>query len=192
MRAWFAHMQQKWVQDSQAVFGHVVEERALTERGSFATMLGCELTGLDSTAPRWTAVALGDTVLFHVRGGRLLAKFPPLEPGDFGTSPDGVSTLRSQLDRMSRRLLFASGTLATGDLLFAATDAMAHWIIRTVISDGDKAWRMLSSITHPADFTRLVHDQRRVSAAERMKNDDVTLLRLRLLASRPSFVVRCL
>jgi hypothetical protein len=42
-------------------------------------------------------------------------------------------------------------------------------------------------------FARLVDDQRKAkNSAERMKNDDVTLLRLRLLAEQPSFLVTSL
>ena len=193
MRAWFAHMQNRWELGAPRVFESIIEERKFTEVGSFATVLGCELTGLDGSEPRWHGVALGDTVMFHVRQDRQIAAFPPLGPGDFGSRPDGVSTLRSELDRMSRRLLFGHGTLAPGDLLFAATDAMAHWIIRAATRDEEKTWAVLSAIAHPADFARLVRDQRRApNKAERMKNDDVTLLRLRLLADQPSFVLICL
>jgi len=193
MRTWFARMQDRWERESPRVFESIIEERAFTEVGSFATLLGCELTGLDGEEPSWHAVALGDTVMFHVRRNRLLTAFPPLGPDEFGSRPDGAYTLRSKLDRMSRSLLSGHGTLAPDDLLFAATDAMAHWIIRAAARDEKKVWVVLSAIAHPDDFARLVHDQRRASQkAERMKNDDVTLLRLRLLPDRPSFVLTCL
>jgi hypothetical protein len=95
MRAWFARMQDRWARESPTAFDSIIEERKFTEVGSFATLLGCELSGLDGPEPSWKAVALGDTVLFHVRRGHLLATFPPLGPNDFGTRPDGVSTLVS-------------------------------------------------------------------------------------------------
>jgi hypothetical protein len=193
MRAWFAWMQDRWARESPAAFDSIIEERKFTEVGSFATLLGCELSGLDGPEPSWTAVALGDTVLFHVRDGHLLATFPPLGPDDFGSRPDGVSTLRSRLDRMSDRLLFAGGSVAPGDFLFAATDAMAHWIIRAVARGDEKVWTVLAGLAHPSVFTRLVNDHRKArNSDERMKNDDVTLLRLRVLADHPSFLLRCL
>ena len=41
-------------------------------------------------------------------------------------------------------------------------------------------------------FARLVEDQRREqNGAKRMKNDDVTLMRLRLLAGQPAFLLAC-
>src|SRR5208282_991134 len=100
MRAWFADMQDQWTADVRA-FDSIIEERKFAEVGSFATLLGFEISGLDGPEPYWRAVALGDTALFHVRAGRLIATFPPLRPEDFGTRPDGVHTLRSSLDRMA-------------------------------------------------------------------------------------------
>ena len=111
------------------------------EVGSFATLLGFEIYALDGPEPYWRAVALGDTVLFHVRAGRLIAAFPPMGPDDFGTLPDGVHTSRASLDRMTERLLTGGGVLEAGDFLFAATDAMAQWILRTIEREEAKVGR---------------------------------------------------
>ena len=69
MRAWFAEMQDRWAKDVRD-FDSIIEERKFAEVGSFATMLGFEIRGLDGPEPSWRAVALGDTVLFHVKIGR--------------------------------------------------------------------------------------------------------------------------
>jgi hypothetical protein len=191
MRAWFAEMQDQWAAGVRN-FDSIIEERKFAEVGSFATMLGFEIEGLDGPEPYWRAVALGDTVLFHVRAGRLIAVFPPMGPDDFGTLPDGVHTSRASLDRMTERLLFGSGVLEAGDFLFAATDAMAQWILRTIDRDEAKVWDTLTTLAHPDVFARLVEDQRREqNSAKRMKNDDVTLMRLRLLAGQPAFLLAC-
>lgn len=191
MRAWFAQMQDQWAADVPA-FDSIIEERKFREVGSFATFLGFEITGLAGPDPRWRAVALGDTVLFHVRADRLIATFPPMRPGDFGSRPAGVHTMRSSLDGMTERLLAADGVLADGDFLFAATDAMAEWILRAAARDEAKVWQTLAGLVHPDVFARLVSDQRKEQdAAKRMKNDDVTLMRLRMLADQPSFVLAC-
>ncbi len=189
MRAWFAAMQDQWAADVRA-FDSIIEQRKFAEVGSFATLLGFEIAGLDGPQPCWRAVALGDTVLFHVRAGRLIATFPPLGPDDFGTRPDGVHTQRSSLDRMAGRLLVGSGQLAADDFLFAATDAMAQWILRAVRREEKLLWAALGQLAHPDVFARLVEDQRREQdSAKRMKNDDVTLMRLRMLAGQPFFLL---
>jgi hypothetical protein len=191
MRAWFAEMQDQWAADVRD-FDSIIEERKFAEVGSFATLLGFEIYSLDGPEPYWRAVALGDTALFHVRAGRMIATFPPMGPDDFGALPDGVHTARASLDRMTERLLTGGGVLAAGDFLFAATDAMAQWILRTVERDEAKVWATLTTLAHPDVFARLVEDQRREqNSAKRMKNDDVTLMRLRMLAGQPAYLLAC-
>jgi hypothetical protein len=191
MRAWFAEMQDQWASDVRD-FDSIIEERKFAEVGSFATLLGFEIDSLDGPEPYWRAVALGDTVLFHVRAGRMIAAFPPMGPDDFGTLPDGVHTSRASLDRMTERLLTGGGVLAAGDFLFVATDAMAQWILRTIERDEAKVWDTLTTLAHPDVFARLVEDQRREqNSTKRMKNDDVTLMRLRMLADQPAYLLAC-
>jgi hypothetical protein len=191
MRAWFAEMQGQWAKEVRD-FDSIIEERKFAEVGSFATLLGFEIYGLDGPEPYWRAVALGDTVLFHVRAGRLLAAFPPMGPEDFGTLPDGVHTSPASLDKMTERLLIGGGVLEAGDFLFAATDAMAQWILRTIQRGEAKVWDTLTTLAHPDVFARLVADQRREQdGSRRLKNDDVTLMRLRMLDSQPAYLLAC-
>jgi hypothetical protein len=191
MRAWFAAMQGQWAADVQD-FDSIIEERKFAEVGSFATLLGFEIYGLDGQEPYWRGVALGDTVLFQVRAGRLIAVFPPMGPEDFGSLPDGVHTSPASLGRMTERLLLGGGALEAGDFLFAATDAMAQWILRTIERDQAKVWDTLTTLAHPDVFARLIEDQRKEqNSAKRMKNDDVTLMRLRMLAGQPAFLLAC-
>lgn len=191
MRDWFVRMQERWAAEPRS-FGSIIEERKFAEVGSFATLLGFEITGLDGPEPSWRAVALGDTVLFHVRDSRAIAVFPAMGPDDFGTLPDGVHTLPAKLGRMTERLRFGHGALRAGDFLFVATDAMAQWILRAITREETKVWDVLGSLAHPGVFARLVADQRREQdGAKRLKNDDVTLLRLRMLAGQPAFLLAC-
>jgi hypothetical protein len=191
MRAWFAEMQDRWAKDVRD-FDSIIEERKFAEVGSFATLLGFEIYGLDGPEPYWRAVALGDTVLFHVRAGRLIAAFPPLGPEDFGTLPDGVHTAPASLDKMTERLLLGGGVLEAGDFLFAATDAMAQWILRTIARGEAKVWDTLTTLAHPDVFAQLVADQRKEQdGSKRLKNDDVTLMRLRMLDSQPAYLLAC-
>jgi hypothetical protein len=185
MDEWFGLMQDRWLQTAPTSFGSIFEERKFADDGSFATLLGCEIRDLDGARPRWEAVALGDTVLFHVRGTELLEQFPPLGAEDFGLNPDGVFTQPSARERMRSRLTRAEGRLAVGDRLFLATDALADWMVRT---GGDLLWRTLDRLDHPTLFRRLVADRRRTGE---MKNDDVTLMRVEITDSEPALLVVC-
>ena len=188
MDTWFGLMQDRWAQTAPTAFGTIFEERKFREDGSFATLLGCEIDGLGGPRPRWSAVALGDTVLFHVRGTRLLAQFPALAAEDFGLNPDGVFTQPSARGRMRAGLAHAGGSLRIGDRLFLATDAFAEWVVSAGRSDPDRLWRTLARLDHPALFRRIVADRRRTGE---MKNDDVTLMRVEVSDSDPEVLVVC-
>lgn len=184
--AWFQHMQRLWLERAPATFASIFEERKFHQEGSFATLLGCELH-LDTEEPCWRAVALGDAVLFHVRGGRLIQEFPRIATDGFGIDPDGVSTQPSQLPRMEAGLQFADGGLADGDQLMLCTDALASWAVHA-LAEGDEPWATLAAIEDPRAFGALVDD---LLVARKLKNDDVTLLRTRVSASPANVLVVC-
>ncbi|SDD47764.1 hypothetical protein SAMN05660690_4312 [Geodermatophilus telluris] len=184
--AWFGRQQQVWAGAPRA-FATVFEEHKFLESGSFATFLGCEVHGLGGPEPRWVAAALGDTVLFHVRDGRVLAQVPDLAAEDFGVTPDGVSTQPGQRARMRGALRTRDGALRVGDCLLLATDALAEWVVRAV-RDGDARWRELTSVDHPQVFRDLVD---RLRAAGDVRNDDVTLLRAHVTPTEAGVLVIC-
>jgi hypothetical protein len=191
MRAWFIQMQDQWATEPR-VFGSTIEKEKFDKVGSMATLLAFELSGLDGPEPYWQGVALGDAVLFHVRASRLIAILPKIGVADFGTWPGGVFTKRDRLDWMTAELRGDHGLLEPGDFLFAATDAMAHWILRAIGRDEKKVWHTLANLPHPARFAELVADQRREQDPDkRLHNDDVTLLRVRILADHPSLLLAC-
>jgi hypothetical protein len=181
---WFETMRTRWREDPVLAGASDLERLKLARVGSFATFLGCEI--VDGPRPRWTAVALGDTVLFHVRGGEPVGQFPPLAAADFGYNPDGVSTKPETLGSVVDRLLVAEGELADGDVLYLATDALAQWL---VTQRGPAVWSVLNALSHPDTFRRLVADRR---AAGELGNDDVTLLRAQVAVAAPAYLVVCL
>jgi hypothetical protein len=186
MEAWFRHMQQQWLDRAPATFANMFEERKFQQEGSFATLLGCELS-LDSDQTTWRAVALGDAVLFHIREGRLVEEFPPMAPGDFGIDPDGVFTQPALLARMRAGLRFGAGQLASGDQLLLCTDALAAWAVQAGTT-GSQPWTTLSAIDHPLALGALVEEQ---LATRRLKNDDVTLLRVAVSESPANLLEVC-
>jgi hypothetical protein len=186
---WASDMQTRWHDDPRLAGATDLQRLKQATVGSFATFLGCELRDLAGPRPRWTAVALGDAVLFHVRGHRVVAQFPPLPPDAFGSNPDGLPTGSDGLAAMIGRVSFAEGELADGDVLYLATDAFAQWVAATDLRDRRALWTTLAALDHPDAFRRLVADRR---GAREMTNDDVTLLRVRVDRSPPTHLVVCL
>jgi hypothetical protein len=188
LRGWFEQVQRLWTAEAPDRFATVIEEHKFHQEGSFATFVGCRLLDLDGPDARWEAAALGDSVLFHVRSGRLLCCFPALGVDDFGLSPDGIGTHPGGVDRMLDRVAFASHPVRDGDLLYLATDAMAQWLLRERNRDEVGLWPVLAALDHDATFAALVADQRAVG---RLHNDDVTLLRVALTMAEPRALAVC-
>src|SRR6202163_4226199 len=132
-------------------------------QGAFATLLGVTVTNR-----RWVAVALGDTCLFHVRKTELLASFPYTSSDDFAARPVLASSVQPATPELMEHIAHAEGTLADGDMIVVATDALAHWLLRNA-EVGQPAWDLFRS----GDEAHLaaVVDQERTD--RRMRNDDV-------------------
>lgn len=184
MARWFGDRQTAWDQASSTP-GSVLEQLKMAE-GSFATFLGCVVAGLSGPVATWEAVALGDSVLFHVRGDRIEGQLPLVGPDGFGRNPDGAHTSPQALEQMTDAVVHGRGALHPRDHLFLATDALAEWIVRH--RDHPPAWQFLRRVSHPDEFTRFVVGER---ASGAMTNDDVTLVRVFLPPAPPSHVVVC-
>jgi hypothetical protein len=187
LHGWLKQMQDQWQLTVSGGTDYI--ERMKIRQGTLATFVGGQILGLNTGTPFFSAVAAGDSVMFHVRQGRLVGHFPPLRAADFASAPDGLSTLPERLDRITDQMLSHRGYLEEGDLIFIATDAFAKWIISSLERGNEHVWPKLAGLVHPDDFCRLVASQRQVKA---MKDDDVTLMRLRLVPAAPTTVLVCL
>ncbi len=137
---------------------------AKAEQGAFAAVLGLTL------APEgtWRALSVGDCALFHVRRGALRAAWPTADPEAFTQHP---ALVPSRGAHALPEPIETQGRWKPGDAFLLATDALAAWLLRT----DPVAALALDDETLPA----------RVQAAReagRLRNDDVTLLTLHLLA----------
>jgi hypothetical protein len=178
MLRWIAELQRQWIDESPEEFATFIEAEKFRTQGAYATFLGWQLDGLDDASGHqvWRAVAVGDAVLFQVRDGREIARFPDLVSDDFGTTPDLISTKPAGLERMAGCLRLASGCARAGDVLFFATDAFAHWIVQRT-AEGRKVWDVLTAIDEQ-NFLRLVDDRRE---SGELHDDDVTLVRAKVV-----------
>lgn len=187
MHGWLKAMQDQWQLTVPAGADYI--EQLKIRRGTLATFVGGQFFGLDTPRPAWHAIALGDSVLFHVRQGQLIDHFPRLRAADFDSAPDGISTLPERLDRISEQFLSQTGWLAEGDEIYVATDAFAQWMITCHERRDRSLWPLLGELAHPGVFAQLIA---RMRHDKTMKDDDVTLMRLRLVTGPVYTVVACL
>lgn len=169
----------EWVRRTRAGFDPAAPEfpvsrapqwvqAASARRGAHATLLAGRIANgmLD-------AVAVGDCCLFRHGRGRVDA-FPLRSASEFGTNPALVPSQSQGDERLARAVRPFHCALATDDVVFAASDALAEWLVRNQADD--RVWHLLRRVGHDG-FERLCADLR---ATGRMKNDDTTLFRATL------------
>lgn len=175
VRIWLEHLADSWSEpnatdasvESPDAAWYVQE---VVRRGAFATFLGVMLQRRRSGFA-WTAAAVGDTCLFHVRDDQLLAAFPMTDPDAFGLTPPLVATERRHRTAGLDQIQTTTGLARTGDTILLATDAFAAWALRAAAEDPD-VWHILTLLNATA-FASLLSGLRERDAIE---DDDMTLL----------------
>ena len=143
--------------------------------GSFAAFVGVEI---DLNEKLWTALALGDSCVIHVRGNELVDSFPISDSTRFGSAPVLAPSLAATNTHAQNEIAVSSGRLVSGDELFLLSDAVASWyLMLSEQADGVTKSRFAELLDNDdqetlTDFLEL---QRSLG---RLKNDDVAIVRL--------------
>lgn len=137
------------------------------ERGAFATLLAVAIDNEQTNS--WTALAVGDSCVLHLRqdgnAWTLLSSFPVGSAEDFDSHPELVSSVGGMLSPRE-----TGGRLRAGDVLIAATDAVAEWLL----GSND---RLRLAADGPLDIIRESVVAARIDRT--MVNDDATFVRFR-------------
>jgi hypothetical protein len=180
-RGWFERCQREWAAWERQVLERPLQwfARAKLTQGAAATFLGfAAAAGANGEAAvPFRVVACGDTCLFLVRragqGARLALAFPLVARDEFGMMPPLLSTAMPAA-RASAALRVGSGSVAAGDAIYIATDALAQWVF-SELEHGRQPWAALDAVAADADLAGLVA---RELAAGRIREDDVALIRI--------------
>jgi hypothetical protein len=168
--AWLRPPQQTWAEGNEERRKQAQTWYAKTPGHGAATLAAAAVSADGASVEIF---AVGDSCVFHVRGGELLTLYPPLKLGDFGFAPPSLS---SDPSREPPEAGAWTAAAAPGDALLLATDALAKWVL-TALERGDTAVlrRMLSfrRAEGQQDFERFVAQER---AEGRLDDDDTTLL----------------
>lgn len=135
------------------------------EEGAFAAFLGLELM----SDGRWRAIGVGDSVLFHLRDGGLHRAWPYTDPDAFSNRPALLPSRDTRQSDWASEVRAAEGRWHPDDTYLLATDAVAEWLLRTeptmAVGWDEEAFRTAA---------------RTARSADRLRNDDSTLLVLDL------------
>ena len=132
--------------------------------GSSATFVGL---AVHHPSGNFTAEAVGDTCLFHVRRGTLLASYPLTRSDQFGRTPDQITTLDPA---GAQQVGFLDGQGEPWDQLIIATDAMAKFLLH--VYEKRREFPSLIDLAGGRHFADYVQIHR---ALKILDNDDTTL-----------------
>ena len=127
----------------------------------------------------WGAIAIGDSCLFQVRNDRLIAAFPLTRSDRFNSRPALLASDPRGNARLAESLAYTSGCWATGDSFYLMTDALACWFLRAVEA-GEQPWTALRDLTRGEQGASFAEWVAGLREAARLRNDDVTVLRVEL------------
>ena len=147
--------------------------------GAFSSLLGLTITSpRRSERLRWSAVAVGDSCLLHVAAGELVQAFPIGLAADFGNSPYLVSSLPAHNRLLESHVERLRGACSPGDAFYLLTDALAQWFLMRHEAN-ERPWVDLDRLLDDTD-DRFPSWARNERDAHRLRNDDITVLRLRI------------
>ncbi len=147
--------------------------------GAFAAFLGLEFVDASAhdDAGSFGAIALGDCCFVQVHRDNVVRSFPLESSEQFNVRPVLVPSRPIESDAYSEAIARYGGVWHSGDTFYLMSDALACWFLTTA-ERGDRPWRDLDRFGRRdrAAFRSWAHALRPIA----LKNDDVTLVRMRL------------
>jgi hypothetical protein len=177
---WLQELRKQWSQSidtsSLAWF-----QRAKLPQGAFSTLLWLEVSPVENAsagfgAERVLARAIGDSCLFHLRGGELVRTFPMQQSAEFQADPivlGSVDLKRDHLLGFGRMDEFCY----PDDLLVLCTDALAEWAMRRYEENDPPDWDACWDVSDDDWAAEIVE----LRSRREMRIDDTTLALLRVV-----------
>lgn len=178
--AWIACCRREWVTRVDYPRQRWSVQLRLDQSCGAATFLGIQIDEIPDAAGDvpWSAGAVGDVCLFHVRNNHAIAWFPIASSADFGTTP---TIFQSKPMRPMPVGVITRGKLRPGELLLVATDALAQRLLMDVEADTAPDWSRFWTIDQDA-WRQEIESLRNCGA---IVNDDCTLVVIRLTSTMP-------
>lgn len=151
------------------------------QSGAFAALICFEIVdaNLDGQI-RWHASAAGDSCLFQLRDERVIESFPYAKPEQFAARPLLISSIAERNHDLAQAITIVEGDCRVADAFFLMTDALACWFT-TQLAQGERPWTILRDLGTKGAESTFCEFVEGLRADGKLKNDDVTLLRIDIL-----------
>jgi len=148
--------------------------------GAFAAIAGLILEQTDLTGQgTWTAMAVGDSCVFHLRGTKVLECFPLQKSEDFNNSPRLLASKTIVGEAELLELPAVSGVWLAGDTFYLMTDAIACWFLKQAETSKTPPARELGDLTD-GNANPFQAWLRALRETGHLRNDDITILRVEI------------
>ena len=177
---WLARRRQQWAEQIDTT-GLAWFQKAKLPMGAFSTLLWVRLLPVDEQqegtfgAYRLQGFAIGDSCLFHVRGGELVRTFPIQKAEELEANPVVLGSVDLNRDQLME-FTALDELCYPGDLLVLCTDAIADWALRLAESGSPVAWDSYSDMDAPEWEDEIAE----LRGQSKMRYDDATLVLLRV------------
>jgi len=148
-------------------------------KGAFSTVIVLNVSRGTDGHGLWSAAALGDSCVFHVRDEAVRISFPLCDAEAFSNQPPLLPSRAADDEIVSRHVsLRRRADWQTEDSLYVMTDALAVWFLRATAL-GERPWESLRDLgtEDGSDFSTWVALKRDQGE---LRDDDTTLVRIDL------------
>ena len=162
-------------------------EAKLGRDGSHAALLGMTF---EPATGAYHLLSVGDCLFLHLRPAgtdgdfAFIRAFPVERADDFAASPVLIPTQSGATSNLPAHVVVLTSEACAGDTLLLLTDALGAWFLRER-EQGRKPARWLAAFDlrdGDRQFAKMVRDAR---DSNRLKNDDVTLVSVRVTEGTP-------
>jgi len=179
--AWLAARRQEWSEQIDTT-GLAWFQKAKLPNGAFSTLLWVRLLPVESEQPgvfgalRLHGFAIGDSCLFHLRGGELVRTFPIQKAEELEADPLVLGSVDLNRDDFIEFKQLDEHCYEE-DLLVLCTDAIADWALRRIEAGDPPNW---DEYWHMSDG-QWEDEIARLREGRQMRYDDATLMLLRVV-----------
>lgn len=151
---------------------------------------GATLTGLsifhetdNKKCGKWEAVSIGDSCLFQIRCGVIVAAYPFMVSSKFRQHPLLISTNTNSNGRIEIQKDFCSGEWQIGDYFFLMTDAIANCFLSRYERTA-RPWQATNLMTRYLNSSQAIEYIKSLRLKGELRNDDVTIVEIKISEGR--------
>ncbi len=178
--AWLEPIQKQWYQEISTIINDPqiafdIRNRYREREPAASTFVGLQLLKKDSSFwTNWRAIIVGDSVLLHIRQGRIHKSYSITHSSDFNNYPENFASYPNK----SNSPKYFEDVLEANDSFILTTDALAKWLLKqneVSFETWQRAWETLQRIKDWDEFYQFVHRQRN-DRQNLLEDDDVAIV----------------